>query len=257
MHPDKISAIIVDDEQLAIDLIAGYLREFPEISVAASCTRSKLALERILELKPDLLFLDIKMPVMNGFQLLEALAGRHKPYVIFTTAYDAFAVRAFEVNAVGYLLKPFEQGKFTAAVRHFIQEYTGRRQDVLYNNLRRLLAEQVATPDYLRRVLIREKQKIFYIPVSDIQHFEAAGDYIKAVTAARTYLLNDSLSAMESRLDPEAFARVHRSLIINAAQVKEFIPYTNGEYTLVMQNGDTLKTSRSYKAQLTRIFREL
>jgi two-component system LytT family response regulator len=197
------------------------------------------------------------MPVMNGFQLIEALAGRHQPYIIFTTAYDNYAIRAFEVNAIGYLLKPFEQEKFAAAVNRFIREYGTRQQQHLYDNLDQLLQQQAARPEYLQRVLIREKQKMFYVPLSEVLYFESAGDYIKVVCASKSYLLYDSLSAMESRLDPMQFARVHRSLLVHAAQVREFVPYTNGEYTLVMQNGDNLKTSRHYRPQLTRIFKEL
>ncbi|WP_118949694.1 LytR/AlgR family response regulator transcription factor [Taibaiella helva] len=253
----RITAIIVDDELLPADVIEEYLKDFPEIALAGRFTKSRQAAEKILALQPDLVFLDVQMPVMNGFELLDAIAGKHDPYVIFTTAYDQYAIRAFEVNAVGYLLKPFDRDKFGQAVRRFLERHSSGREQHLYDDLLRILRERQTPATYLDRIAIKEAQRIFYLPVADILYFEAAGDYIKVITAQGYHLINDSLGALEQKLDPQQFIRIHRSHIIQAGQVQEFIPYFNGEYKVVMRNKDTLKMSRNYKQNLSRVFRDL
>ncbi|WP_118974197.1 LytR/AlgR family response regulator transcription factor [Taibaiella koreensis] len=253
----RITAIIVDDEPLAANVIEEYLKEFPEIALTSRFTKSRQAAEKIPVLRPDLVFLDIQMPVMNGFELLDAITGKHDPYIIFTTAYDQYALRAFEANAVGYLLKPFDRDKFGLAIRRFLDRHTGGREQHLYDGLLRMLREQQAPPAYLERIAIKEAQRIFYLAVSDIVYFEAAGDYVKVFTEHGYHLINDSLGALEQKLAPQQFVRIHRSHIINAAFVQEFIPYFNGEYKIVMRNQETLKMSRNYKQQLSRVFRDL
>lgn len=253
----KITAVIVDDEALPAEVIEVYLKAFPEISLTGKFSRSKSAVEKIIALQPDLLFLDVQMPVMNGFQLLEALGDRHRPYVIFTTAHDQYAIRAFEVHAIGYLLKPFDQEKFNRVVQRFLEQYTGKSSAHLYEGLLKLLQEKQQPPAYLDKIMIKDVQRIFYIPLTDVLYFEASGDYVKVVTAKQSHLIHESMVALEQKLPPQQFIRIHRSFIINAGQVQEFIPYFNGEYTIVMRNKINLKMSRSYKDNLKRIFREL
>lgn len=253
----SITAIIVDDEPLPADVIGEYLKDFPGITLVGRFTKSRQAAEKIPVLQPDLVFLDIQMPVMNGFELLEAIAGKHDPYIIFTTAYDQYAIRAFEVNALGYLLKPFDREKFGQAVRRFLERRTGGREQHLYDDLLRMLREQQTPASYLDRIAIKEVQRIFYLQVADILYFEAAGDYVKVITTQGYHLINDSLGALEQKLDPQQFIRIHRSHIIHAGHVQEFIPYFNGEYKIVMRNQDTLKMSRNYKQNLNRVFRDL
>lgn len=256
MNP-KITAIIVDDEALSVSVIETYLKAFPDIGLIGKFTKSRQAVDKIALLKPDLLFLDVQMPVMNGFQLLQALEGRHDPYVIFTTAFDQYAIQAFEVNAVGYLLKPFDQEKFNNALHRFLERYGQPASgSSIYTGLLKMLQEQQPAARQ-EKLMIKDQQRIFYIPVSDVLYFEASGDYVKVVTAAKTHLVNDSLTAMEAKVPPQQFIRVHRSFIINAEQVSEFIPYFNGEYKIVMRNKDVIKMSRNYKDNLTRIFKEL
>ncbi len=256
MNP-KITALIIDDEALSIGVIESYLSAFPEIELIGKFTKSRHALDKIAMLKPDLLFLDVQMPVMNGFQLLQALEGRHDPYVIFTTAFDQYAIQAFEVNAVGYLLKPFDQEKFNHALNRFLERYGyPTAGGNVYAGLLKMLQEQ--QPASRRdKIMIKDQQRIFYIPADDVLYFEASGDYIKVVTAAKTYLLNDSLTEMEAKVSSQQFIRIHRSCIVNAEQIAEFIPYFNGEYKIVMRNKDVVKMSRNYKDNLTRIFKEL
>lgn len=254
---NKISAVIVDDEPLSIDVIEAYLKAFPAITLSGRFTRSKPAVEKIIALQPDLLFLDVQMPVMNGFQLLEAIGDRHNPYIIFTTAFDQYAIRAFDVNAIGYLLKPFDQEKFNHAVHKFMAQYTGKTDTHMYEGLLKILQEQQQPPAYLERIMIKEVQRIFYIPVSEIIYFEASGDYVKVVTARQSHLIHESMQSLEQQLSPRQFIRIHRSFMINTNEVQEFIPYFNGEYTIVMRNKASLKMSRNYKDNLKRIFREL
>ncbi len=253
----RFRTIIVDDEQLSIDVITDYIKAFPALDVVATCTKSRQAIDKILELKPDLLFLDIHLPVINGFQLIEAIIEKHNPYIIFTTAFDKYAVRAFEVNAIGYLLKPFDKEKFAAAVNKFLTYNRQTNTHDLYDGIVKMLDEKQKAENYATRVLIKEQKKIFYLPLSDIQHFEAKGDYIKVVSEKKSYLVNDSLAALELRLSPQEFIRIHRSIIVNASYITEFIPYFNHEYHLVMRNGEMLKMSRHYRENLLRVFTDL
>jgi len=253
----ELTAVIVDDELLAIDFLQNCMQEFPQIKVVASCSKSREAAELIIALKPDLLFLDIKMPVISGFELLASIINQHQPYIIFTTAYDEYAIRAFEVNAVGYLLKPFSQEQFNATVQRFLSLYKERYYPQLYNGILNILAAQQKTDTYITRLPVREKQRIFYLQTADILYFEAAGDYVRAITTEKSHLLNESMQALEQKLSPDLFIRVHRSAIIGARHVKEFIPYSNGEYHIVMANNTQIKMSRNYRDNLLRVFKEL
>lgn len=256
MNP-TITAVIVDDEALSVSVIKALLKAFPEIELIATFTKSTQAAAQLPELKPELLFLDVQMPALDGFELLSRIEGSINPYVIFTTAFDQYAIRAFEVNAIGYLLKPFDKDKFELAVRKFLDRYRSTpKEEHLYSDLLQLLRDRqtpAAQPD---RIMIRESRRIFYLPVPEVCYFEASGDYVKVVTPDKTHLINDSLTALEQRL-PQGFVRIHRSFIINTDMVTEFLPYFNGEYKVVMRNKDIVKLSRSYKENLTRIFPEL
>lgn len=252
MHPE-LTAVIVDDEALAIGVIESYLRDFPSVTIKGTFTASKKAAGMIPALKPDLLFLDVQMPAMDGFQLLDAIAGAHQPYIIFTTAYDRYAIQAFEVNALGYLLKPFDREKFGKVMDRFLHQY-GKSSEHAYKQLLELLRERQQAVDYPDKIMIRELQRVFYLPLDEVCYFEAAGDYVKVLADRRQYLVHDSLQALEQKLSPEQFLRIHRSHLVNTSQIQEFIPYFNGEYTLVMKNGATLKMSRNYKENLRRAF---
>lgn len=252
----KITAVIVDDEPLSIDVIEAYLKPFAEIEIIGKFSRSSEAAEAIPKLNPNLLFLDIQMPVMDGFELIETIIGQVNPYIIFTTAFDQYAIKAFDVNAVGYLLKPFDREKFNAAVAKFLNQFSGKPDDTVYDNILSLLGQRPLNTS-LKRIMVKDAKKIFYIPVSEIIHFEASGDYVKAVTSTASHLVNYTLSQLESQLSVKDFVRIHRSHIINVKQVKEFVPYFNGEYQVVMANRDTVKMSRNYKDNLRKIFPEL
>lgn len=251
------TAILVDDEPLSFGVIENYLLSFDQIRVTGKYTESRAALSAILSLKPDLLFLDIQMPQMNGFELIEALGSQHNPYIIFTTAFEQYALQAFEVNALGYLLKPFAKDKFAKAVQKFLAFQESSQENAILTGLAKILSSQKENTGFLDKIMIREARKVFFIPVSDIICFEAAGDYVKVYTGHKNYLMNGSLQALESALPPQQYVRIHRSHIININRVKEFIPHLNGEYQVVMQDGPLLKMSRNYKDRATEFFKGL
>lgn len=251
---NTIKAIIVDDESLSISVIEEYLKSFSTIEIIDKCTQSELAIEVIKNQKPDVLFLDIQMPKFNGFEVIESVLSVYNPYVVFITAYDNYAIQAFETNAIGYILKPIDEQKF----KHTIQKAITQIQLHNFQNLKQLLSNfQNINNEFLKRILIKEPNRFFYIPVEEIYYFEAAGDYVNVITADKKYLINHSLSALESSLSPSEFARIHRSTIVNSNLIKEFKPYFNGEYIIVLKNKTEVKVSRNYKENLTRIFNDL
>lgn len=252
----KITAIIVDDEALSVDVIAEYLKPFNEIQVIGKFTKSTLALEQILNLKPDLLFLDIQMPKLDGFQLLETVIQHYNPHIIFITAFDQYAIKAFDTNAIGYILKPIEEQKFNTSISKTLHLFKQNNQDI-YQNLKQLLEHQSAAKNYLNKILIKEPKRLFYISIDEVFCFEASGDYVSVVTTQKTYLINESLTALENKLDPNNFIRIHRSTIVSSNHIKEFLPYFNGEYTIVLNNNKQVKVSRNYKENLNKIFKEL
>ncbi|AWI26137.1 LytR/AlgR family response regulator transcription factor [Flavobacterium pallidum] len=248
----EITAIIVDDEQLSIDIILEFLKDFPQVNVIGSFRKSSEAVGKIIALKPTLLFLDIQMPVLNGFDIIENIIGTHNPYIIFTTAYDQYAIKAFEVNAIGYLLKPFDREKFAKAMARFESGYASNAVDDTYNRILRILEakQKESRPDH---IMIKDAKRVFFLPITEISYFEAAGDYVKVVCDRNSHLINDSLSHLENKFASD-FIRIHRSHLVNRDCIKEFIPYFNGEYQVVMQNGDQLKMSRNYKDNLKAYF---
>lgn len=245
---DKITAYIVDDEQLAIDAVTEMLLGHHAIHILGSATSSTEALNDILHLKPQLLFLDIQMPEWNGFDLVTRVLTHYTPAIIFTTAYDAYAIQAFDIHAQGYLLKPIRREKLLATVDLTIKQLKAHQEETLLHQLQSLLQSQSSevTP-LLDKLMIRDAKRIQYIALSDIIYLEAAGDYVKVFTNSRTLLAQYSLHYLQEHLPGNMFLRIHRSWIIRMDMVKEFIPYFNGEYYVVMKQGDKLKLSRRYR----------
>lgn len=250
------TAILVDDESLSLAVIANYLKLFPEIEILGQYTKSRQALEKISILKPDLIFLDVQMPGLNGFELLQALQGKHHAYIIFTTAYDQYAIQAFDVNAIGYLLKPISQEKFNQSIQKYL-DLPLHQGSINYDQLLHWLKPSNESVQTMDKLMIKENKRIFYLPVQEVIYFEAAGDYVKVICEKQSHLIHESLSSLELALSAQEFVRIHRSHIIQAACVKEFIPYFNGEYQVVMKNQHVLKMSRNYKEQAARLFKGL
>ena len=221
-----------------------------EVEVVGECANGREAVDVIKSSSPDIVFLDIQMPELGGFEVLESLEPNTTPYVIFVTAYDQYAVRAFEVHALDYLLKPFDRERFEVAwqrVKGQIQlDRTSRRdQDIIA-----LLEELKAGPRYLERLVIKNGGRVFFLHVQDVYCIEAEGNYVRVYDNQKGYLLRETISSLEGQLDPKQFLRIHRSAIVKIDRIKEMQPWFHGEYRIIMENGKQLALSRNYRANL-------
>ena len=247
---NTIKAIIIDDEELAREIIKEYLVNFPEIKIISECRDAHEALAAITKHKPDLIFLDIHMPEINGFELLEML--EELPNIIFSTAYDQYAIKAFEVNAVDYLLKPYDAERFELALKRAKKDI---ESDTKTNETITKLLESINKPkDYLDRLLIKQSGRIVIISTSEIYLIKAADDYAEIHTTKESYLIQQSLNHLESRLDPDKFLRVHRSYITNINAIKDIVSWASGRYKLFLKNGNEISVSRSGYQKLKRFF---
>ncbi len=237
-----IRAIIVDDEPLARQMIKEYLEDFPEIRVVGECRNGRQAIKSINEQKPDLVFLDIRMPGMDGFEVLEHL--KVIPQIVFSTAYNDFALKAFEVNAVDYLLKPYDRKRFAKAVRRVLQRRQKPTEE--FDRLVKLLQQIRESPMEPRRIFVRVGKKIVSAQTDDILWIEAEGDYTKLHTANETYLCNLSLNALEERLGSSRFVRVHRSYMIAKDSVEHLKSDGEGGFVATLKNRANVRVSRTY-----------
>ncbi len=245
---DTIKAIIVDDEKLGRDIIKEYLTDHPRIELVAECRDAHEALEAIDHYQPELLFLDIQMPEINGFELLQMLD--EPPRVIFSTAYDQYAIKAFEVNAVDYLLKPYDAERFNLAVERAVQHVKSRqKQD---ETLQRLVQSLRQSQPYLERLLIKQAGKIVIITCREISSIKAMDDYAEIRTPKTSYLIQQSLNHLEQRLNPDQFVRVHRSYIVNIDAIRDIVELSNSRYQLILKNGTEISLSRSGLRKLKR-----
>jgi two-component system LytT family response regulator len=237
----KTTCLIVDDEKLARDLIREYLQPFPDLELVGECTKGTEAVEKINTLKPDFLFLDVQMPGMNGFDVLEEI--EHEPYVIFTTAYDQHAIRAFEKNAVDYLLKPLDEERFRTAIGRALKR-KGLEQNNLEELMESLRPERKASYD--SHLFVQKSEKLFNLPIDDILFLEASGDYTVITTKTDQYVSSSGIGRLEELLNPDIFFRVHRSTIINIHHLKEIEKHFNGGMIVKMHSGKTFPVSRTY-----------
>jgi len=242
----SIKALIIDDEELGRKIIREYLLSHPEIQVMAECQDGFQALEAIGKHKPDLLFLDIQMPEINGFELLDMLDDI--PYVIFSTAYDQYALQAFEVNAVDYLLKPYVHDRFDIALEKVKREI--RQEQPEHEKIVKLLDSLRPAAPNLERLLIKQSGKIQLLHVSEIFWIEAMEDYVNIHTIKDTYMIQQSMTKLESRLDSHQFIRVHRSYIVNLEAVEELVPWTNGRLKCRLKDGKEIVLSRAGSKRL-------
>jgi two-component system LytT family response regulator len=271
MHK-TITTIIVDDEPLARKGLAIRLQQYPEISIVAQCTNGNEALDILKNQQVDLMFLDIQMPVLTGFEVLEsAIAqGISLPIIIFVTAFDEFALKAFEVHATDYLLKPVSEERLAQTIEK-INTYNQRQLDSEHKAKLAKLVGDVTGKDYqliLQQLAdnqpmqvtkysdilaIKDAGEVSRVPVVDIQWIDAAGDYMCVHTQHETHILRKTMKQLEAILDPRQFIRTHRSVIVNHHFVEKFCSQLNGEYYLVLKNGKELKVSRSYKDKVKQI----
>ena len=242
----EIKSIIIDDEELGRKIIREFLAVHPEVKVLAECQDAHQALEAIQKYHPDLLFLDVQMPEINGFELLEMLETI--PSVIFSTAYDRYALKAFEVNAIDYLLKPFDQERFDKALSRAKEAM--RSPQFEEKKIRNLVRQLRSDTKYRDKFMIKYTEKILVLGTDEIDWIEAQGDYVNIHTGKKTYLILKSLQSLEKELDPHRFIRVHRSSIVNLNAIKEIVPWTGGRHLMNLKDGSQITISRSGSARL-------
>ncbi|RIV19699.1 DNA-binding response regulator [Fibrisoma montanum] len=244
--------LLIDDELSAREVLQVYLQTDPSVVVTAEAANGTEAVRMILQQRPDLIFLDIQMPELDGFGVLREIWTYHQPVVVFTTAYDQYALRAFEVNAIDYLLKPFNDLRFFQALERAKERLRLQSQpdmDALLSQLH-TVAAPAGSGTYLRRMLVKENGRMFFVDTADIRYFDAEGNYITLHTGRSHYTIYDSLTNLETQLDPLDFVRIHRSYIINVNYIKEVETHYNGDYVVRMQSGEVLKWTRNYRDNL-------
>ena len=236
--------IIIDDEILARNVVKEYLKDYPDFLLVDECADGLQGVKSIQENVPDLVFLDIQMPKINGFEMLELLDS--PPHVIFTTAFDDFAIKAFELNAVDYLLKPFSKDRFDKALMKFSEKkYSPQLNEVLES--------AALTPSQQGRVVVKDGNKIKIIPVSQIQYLESADDYAKIHTADGTYLKNRTMNFFEQSLGVYNFTRIHRSYIVNTQLITGIEPYEKDAHLVILNTGAKLSVSKAGYARLKEV----
>lgn len=239
-----ISTILIDDEPLARSIVREYLEEFPQIEIMQECNDGFEGLKAIMQHRPQLIFLDVQMPKINGFEMLELI--EEPPAVIFVTAFDEYAIRAFESHAVDYLLKPFSKERFTKAVEKFIVNTEAPSSA-------KLLENAAASPQQRHRVVVKTGGKIKIIPVEEIRFLEAADDYVKIQTKEGAFLKKRTMSHFEGILDEQQFVRTHRSYIVNVQQITRIDPYEKENYLAVLKDGKQIPVSKTGYARLKQV----
>ena len=236
----NMKVIIIDDEPLARSIVEEYLKAYPSFEITAECNNGFEGVKAIQQYNPDLIFLDIQMPKINGFEMLELLD--EPPAVIFTTAFDEYAMKAFETHAVDYLLKPFSKDRFDKAVQKFLSQYnsTAKQQPD-----KALLETASASPNQSNRVVVKDGNKIKIIPITQIQYFEAADDYVKIMTAEGSFLKNKTMASFEKLLPAQQFVRIHRSYIVNVQLISRIDAYEKESHIMQLTTGAKLPVSKS------------
>ncbi len=247
--------MIVDDEPPARAKIRSFLERESDIEVVAECDDGTAAVEAIREHAPDVLFLDVEMPGLDGLEVVEAVGSMAMPLTVFVTAFDRYAVKAFEKHAVDYLLKPFDRGRFQsmlAQVRERLQSAPDRELD---RRLETLLAGLRGQPAYASRLTVKSPRGLTLVRASEVDWVDAAGNYVRLNSNGATYLMRETMSSLERRLDPRQFMRIHRSTIVNIERIREIRPLQHGEHLVVLDSGQRLTLSRSYRNKLDELSR--
>jgi two-component system LytT family response regulator len=251
---EKIRTVIVDDEPLARRGIRAHLSEERDVEVIAECGNGLEAVAVIETQAPDLVFLDVQMPELDGFGVIEAVHVEPAPAVIFVTAYDQYALRAFEVHALDYLLKPFDAERFAGALVRARTQLERRDISDLHSRLRSLIDDLRTNRKYAERLVIKTAGRIFFLGVEEIDWVEAADNYVRLHAGRETHLLRETMNSLERRLNPSQFLRIQRSTIINVGRIKELHPLFRGEYEVVLRDGTRLASGRGYRDRLHELF---
>jgi two-component system LytT family response regulator len=245
-----IRVLIVDDEAWARKRIVRLLKGEPDVEIVAECENGVEAIERIGKDAPDLVFLDVQMPEVNGFEVIDAIDSERAPLLIFATAYDEYALRAFDAHAFDYLLKPFEEQRFREALNRAREELR-RPRDSSEAGLRALLASLRQQPGYVQRLAIKTAGRMIFLKASDIDWAEASGNYVTLHVGQNTHLLRTTMTDFVSRLNADQFVRIHRSTVVNLDRVQEVTPWFHGEQVVRLKNGTELAVGRAFRRGLT------
>ncbi len=262
----SIRTILVDDERLAIQGLEMRLEPFEDVEIIATCSNGREAIRKIKTLKPDLVFLDIQMPGFDGFSVVQGVMDIEPPLFVFATAYSEHAIRAFEAQAIDYLMKPVEPDRLADTMDRVRQRLADKRTGEEIERLRNVINEvapdavdnmpmadeEMATSRFEKLINVKDRGQIFRVDVESIERIDAAGDYMCIYTAETSLILRETMKDLEKRLDPRTFQRVHRSTIVNLDQVRQVKPHTNGECFLVLESGAQVKVSRSYRDVVAR-----
>jgi two-component system, LytTR family, response regulator len=260
-----IRTILVDDERLATQGLELRLQPFEDVEIIATCSNGREAIRKIKTLKPDLVFLDIQMPGFDGFSVVQGVMDIEPPIFVFVTAYSEHAIRAFEAQAIDYLMKPVEPDRLADTMERVRQRLSDKRTSDELERLRAVISEvapnaadnipseEEHVPGRFEKLInVKDRGQIFRVDVETIERIDAAGDYMCIYTADNSLILRETMKDLEKRLDPRTFQRVHRSTIVNLDQVRQVKPHTNGECFLVLESGAQVKVSRSYRDVVAR-----
>jgi two-component system LytT family response regulator len=249
--------LIVDDEPLARDCIRLALRREEDIEVVAECGDGRAAVSAIRQWSPDLVFLDIQMPGLDGFGVVEAVGAARMPPVVFVTAYDAHALRAFRLHATDYLLKPFDDARFAEALSHARRQMRQARDSALARRLVALLEDVRSAKEpppprqaYATRILVRQGDRLEFLPVDTVDWIETAGNYVRLHAGERVEAVRTTLAGLLEQLDPAVFVRIHRSMVVNVTRVRALHPWYGGDYTATLTDGRELRVSRHFRDAL-------
>jgi two-component system, LytTR family, response regulator len=247
----KIRTLIVDDEPMARERVATLLRQEQDVEVIGECEDGPQAVAAIRNQSPDLVFLDVQMPGCSGFDVIRGVGAERMPTVVFVTAYDHYALRAFEVHALDYLLKPFGRDRFQQTLKHAREALDRRIAGDLGRRLLALVHDvKPEQQDRLDRLIVKSGGRVFFVRTDEIDWIEASGNYVRLHLGEEAHLFRETMTHMESRLDGRRFVRIHRSRIVNVERIRELQPWFNGEYVVILRNGTRLTLSRNYRERL-------
>jgi two-component system LytT family response regulator len=245
-----VHVLLADDEPMANRRLLRFLRAEPDVEVVAECGSGAEAVEALRTRRVDLALLDVQMPALDGFGVIEQVGPERMPPVIFVTAYDAHALKAFEVHALDYLLKPFGRDRLQQCLDHARHQRDRQRAGELGKSLLALVQDFKPEQKKQDRLVVKSGGRVFFVRTDDIDWIEASGNYVRLHLKEQSYLFRETMNQMESRLDPHRFFRIHRSRIVNTERIKELQPWFNGEYVVLLHNGTQLRLSRSYREKL-------
>jgi two-component system LytT family response regulator len=246
----RTRVLIVDDEPLARERLRTLLQEEPGFEIVGEAGDGTTGAESILALQPDLVFLDVQMPGADGFDVIEAVGADKMPFVVFVTAYDRYALRAFDVHALDYLLKPFDRERFKQALTRARQQLDRHGNGDIERRLAAIVSDLRPAKAKTDRFVVKSGGRIFFVRTGEIDWIEAAGNYVKLHVGNDSHLIRETMNAVEGKLSPEVFVRIHRCHIVNIEQVRELQPWFNGEYVVFLKNGTRLTLSRGYRERL-------